>query len=155
VRSVKNINNYTDNKCSIKKRVAAYCRVSTEHKDQLSSLRAQEEYYKYKINKNPLWDFAGIYSDKASGRSRTTRNQFNLLMLDCHNRKIDIILTKSINRFGRNTLETLVALKELKLLGVNVIFEMEKIHLFNRHSDLIITLYAALYQSESELKVLI
>ncbi|WHH60675.1 recombinase family protein [Petroclostridium sp. X23] len=152
MRSAKQVSKYVNKKEMSVKRVAAYCRVSTKHEEQRLSLKGQEEYYRSKISKNPLWELVGIYSDKASGRSRKGRKQFELLMSDCHDGKIDIILVKSISRFGRNTLETINALNELKLLSINVIFEIEKLELFGKHSDLMITIYAALYQNESELR---
>ena len=102
------------------------------------------------IRKGVGWEFVGIYSDIASGRSQKTRKQFELLMSDCRSGKVDIILVKSISRFGRNTLETLKTLNELKTMVINVIFEIEKIDLFSKHSSLMTTIYAALYQNESE-----
>ena len=150
MRLVKKVNKFLDTEETFIKRVAAYCRVSTKHEEQLFSLKTQEEYYRSEISKNPLWKFAGIYSDKASGRSRKVRKQFELMMSDCHDGKIDIILVKSISRFGRNTLEIIMALNELKILGVNVFFEIEKLNLFGKQSEQMITIYAALYQNESE-----
>ncbi len=152
MRSVKGDLNFIYKKESLIKRVAAYCRVSTKHEEQMFSLKAQEDYYKAEISKNPLWKFVGIYSDKVSERSRKAREQFELMISDCHERKIDIILVKSISRFGRNTLDTINALNELKTLGVNVIFEIEKLNSFCKQSALMITIYAALYQNESEQK---
>ena len=107
-------------------RVAAYCRVSTEHEKQSSSLEMQERYYTKLIEQTPNWINAGIFSEKVSGLEVKKRQEFQKLLRCCRKGKIDLILTKSISRFGRNTLDSLQALQELQVLGIDVYFEKEK-----------------------------
>ena len=107
-----------------KKKVAAYARVSTDKKDQESSYEAQVAHFEKLITNNPEWEFAGIYTDNGiSGTSMKHRKQFLQMMEDCRARKIDIILTKSISRFARNTVDLLNSVRELKGLGIEVRFE--------------------------------
>ena len=111
------------------KRVAAYARVSVERGRTLHSYSAQVSYYNELIQKNPEWEFAGVYSDLGiSGTGIEKRNDFKRLLQDCEEGKIDIILTKSISRFARNTLDTLNYLRQLKDKGVAVFFEKENIN---------------------------
>lgn len=133
-------------------RVAAYCRVSTDNVGQAESLSFHEHYYEKLIRNNINWRLVSIYVDCATGRNRVKRPQFNKMILDCSDGKIDLIITKSISRFGRNTVEVLKVCKELKVMGVDVYFEIEKINLFKQHSDLMLTIFASLYQNESEEK---
>ena len=131
-------------------RVAAYCRVSTKHDEQLGSLSYQQKYYQELIESNSGWLSAGIYFDCAKGRNITRRPQFCQLLADCRAGLIDLIITKSISRFGRNTLDFLLICKELKALDVDVFFEIEKLRLSEQHSDLLLSIMAALHQNESE-----
>jgi site-specific DNA recombinase len=131
-------------------RVAAYCRVSTEHDEQLGSLSCQQKYYQELIESTSGWLMAGIYADCESGRNITRRPHFRQLLADCRSGLIDLIITKSISRFGRNTLDLLVICNELKTLDVDVIFEIEKLKLSEQHSDLLLLILAALHQNESE-----
>jgi site-specific DNA recombinase len=133
-------------------RVAAYCRVSTKHDEQLSSLAAQEVYYENYIINHTNWELAGIYVDQGTGRNILKRNQFQQMLIDCKQGKIDLILTKSITRFGRNTLDVLNCFRELKLLGVDVYFEIEKHYLSNPRSELLMTVLTAISQEESRQK---
>jgi DNA invertase Pin-like site-specific DNA recombinase len=133
-------------------RVAAYCRVSTEHDEQLGSLSCQQKYYQELIESTSGWLKAGIYADSASGRNITRRPQFCKLLADCRSGLVDLIITKSISRFGRNTLDVLMICNELKALEVDVIFEIEKLKLSEQHSDLLLSILAALHQNESEEK---
>jgi site-specific DNA recombinase len=133
-------------------RVAAYCRVSTKHDEQLSSLAAQEAYYDTYIRNHTNWELAGIYIDQGTGRNILKRNQFQQMLTDCRQGKIDLILTKSITRFGRNTLDVLNCFRELKQLGVDVYFEIEKHHLSNPRSELLMTVLTAISQEESRQK---
>ncbi len=133
-----------------KLQVAAYCRVSTTLEDQLGSLQAQEDYYKELIHSKPQWQFAGIYMDKASGRCNQKMPQFQNMMTACRDGKIDFILVKSVSRFGRDTLEMLLTFNELRELGVDIYFEVEKIYLKNPKAMLMLTIYASLTQAESE-----
>ena len=131
-------------------RVAAYCRVSTDHEEQSSSLEMQERYYTKLIEQTPNWINAGIFSEKVSGLEVTKRQEFQKLLRCCRKGKIDLILTKSVSRFGRNTLDSLRALQELQILGVDVYFEAEKLWLHDRQMQVLMTAYVAFAQAESE-----
>ena len=133
-------------------RVAAYCRVSSSKDEQQLSLDAQISYYKQIICTNPRWNFAGVYADQASGRSNRKMRSFQKMLQDCRNGEIDLILVKSISRFGRNTLELLVAFRELRALNIDVFFELENIHLMDQRSEVFLTIYASVAQAESESK---
>ena len=131
-------------------RVAAYCRVSTDHEEQSSSLEMQERYYTKLIEQTPNWINAGIFSEKVSGLEVKKRQEFRKLLRSCRKGKIDLILTKSVSRFGRNTLDSLRALQELQVLGVDVYFEAEKLWLHDRQMQVLMTAYVAFAQAESE-----
>ncbi len=133
----------------MKKRVAAYCRVSTKKEIQLYSLEAQKQYYKNLIESNEDFIFVGIYADTASGLKKKDRVQFGELIKDCKKKKIDIIYTKSISRFARNTLDFLEDIRKLKKMGVDVYFENERIWLKDERSELTMTIYATVAQEES------
>lgn len=139
-------------KIVIHRKVAAYCRVSTQQEIQHHSLEAQRAYYEQLIARNPVWKFAGIYADEASGRNNRRMMDFQRMMEDCRGRKIDLILVKSISRLGRNTVQFLNVCDELKQLGVDVYFEVEKIYLHNPKAVRLLTIYASVYQNESEMK---
>lgn len=134
------------------KRVAAYCRVSTQQEIQHHSLEAQREHYENRILGTSGWEFVGIYTDESSGRNNRKMYDFQRMMEDCRADKIDLILVKFISRLGRNTLQFLNACDELKLLGVDVYFEVEKIYLHNSKAVQLLTIYASVYQHESEMK---
>ena len=131
-------------------RVAAYCRVSTDHEEQSSSLEMQERYYTRLIEQTPNWINAGIFSEKVSGLEVKKRQEFRKLLRSCRKGKIDLILTKSVSRFGCNTLDSLRALQELQILGVDVYFEKEKLWLHDRQMQVLMTAYVAFAQAESE-----
>jgi DNA invertase Pin-like site-specific DNA recombinase len=132
-------------------RVAAYCRVSTGSDIQLVSYRAQVKYYESYIRERPDYIFAGIYADEGlSGTDLTKRDEFNQMMQDARDSKFDLIITKSLSRFGRNTLDCLNSLRELKSLGIDVLFESENIRLLGSSSELLISLMSAFHQAESE-----
>ena len=133
-----------------KLRVAAYCRVSSDKEEQRSSLDSQIQYYQEQITACESWDFAGIFSDRGSGLKDEERTALQAMMKKCRQGKIDLILTKSISRFGRNTLNTLITTRELKALGVDVWFEKEHIHLLSEDSEMMLTAYAMFAQAESE-----
>ena len=139
-------------KIIIHRKVAAYCRVSTQQEIQHHSLEAQREYYEKRITGTPDWKFAGIYADEASGRNNRKMYDFQRMMDDCRSGKIDLIITKSISRLGRNTLQFLNACEELKALNVDVLFEVEKLYLHNPKAVRLLTIYASVYQNESEVK---
>lgn len=132
-------------------RVAAYCRVSTKEEDQANSYEAQKEYYTDKIMKNPEWSMAGIFADKGiTGTSAKKRGDFMRMIKHCRQKKIDVILTKSVSRFSRNTVDCLYYIRALKALGIAVIFEKENINSLEEDSEMRITLSGAFAQSESE-----
>ena len=139
-------------KIIIHRKVAAYCRVSTQQEIQHQSLEAQREYYEKRITGNSGWEFVGIYADEASGRNNRKMYDFQRMMEDCRAGKIDLIITKSISRLGRNTLQFLNACEELKQLNVDVYFEVEKLYLHNPKVVRLLTIYASVYQNESEVK---
>lgn len=135
---------------SKKLRVAAYCRVSTEMEEQQSSFNAQVEYYKFKIANNPNWELAGIYSDDGiSGTNTKRRIGFNNMINDCIDGKIDMILTKSISRFARNTLDCITYIRMLKEKNIPVIFEKENINTMDSTGEFVITLLGSIAQEES------
>ena len=139
-------------KMIIHRKVAAYCRGSTQQEIQHHSLEVQREYYEKRILSTPDWEFAGIYTDEASGRNNRKMYDFQRMMDDCRAGKIDLIITKSISRLGRNTLQFLNACEELKALNVDVLFEVEKMYLHNPKAVRLLTIYASVYQNESEVK---
>ena len=133
------------------KNTAAYCRVSTDSEEQLTSYENQLEYYKEKILRNPEWQFAGIFADEGiSGTQTKKRVEFNSMIKKCEQGKIDIILTKSISRFARNTVDCLKYVRLLKSLGIAIIFEKENINTMSSESETLISLLASLAQAESE-----
>ena len=107
-----------------KLKMAAYCRVSTDQEEQLLSYENQVNYYTNYISENPLYEYAGTYADEGiSGTNTKKRDEFNRMIADCRAGKIDMIITKSISRFARNTLDCLNYVRELKDLGIGIIFE--------------------------------
>lgn len=130
-------------------RVAAYCRVSTDSKEQLGSLENQIEFYTDYIRKQINWTLAGIYSDNASGVRIKKRTGYQQMMKDCKNGKIDLILAKSISRFGRDTLTTIKDIRRLKKMSIGVYFEVGGFDTLTT-SDSIIDQYATLAQAESQ-----
>ena len=134
-----------------KQRVAAYCRVSTDDEEQLTSYEAQMTYYTDKIKNNPDWEFAGIFADEGiTGTNAMKRDEFQKMIRKCRRGGIDLILTKSISRFARNTLDCVKYVRELKGLGIAVIFEQGNINTLESDNEIIITLLGALAQAESE-----
>ena len=132
-------------------RVAAYCRVSTEEEEQQSSFEIQVEYYTNKINSHDNWKLVGIFADDGiSGVHVKKRTQFLEMIELCKKKKIDLILTKSISRFARNTLECIQYVRMLKRLDIPVIFEKEGINTADMNSELILTFLSSFAQAESE-----
>jgi DNA invertase Pin-like site-specific DNA recombinase len=132
-------------------RVAAYCRVSTEHKEQLESFESQKKHYSDLINENKEWVLAGIYADKAiTGTGVAKREQFTELINDCMDGSIDMVLTKSISRFSRNTVDTLKYIRMLKDKGIAVVFEQENINTLTAEGELMLTILAAIAQQYVE-----
>jgi len=136
----------------MKKKVAAYCRVSTKEELQQYSLESQKEYYKELIESNPDFIFVGIYADTASGLKKKDRVQFEKMIKDCRRKKIDIIYTKSISRFSRNSLDFLKVIRKLKQLEVDVYFQNEQIWLKKERSEFNMAVHVAVAQEESMCK---
>ena len=132
-------------------RVAAYCRVSTDSEEQLSSYENQLAYYTEKIMKEPGWTMAGVFADEGiTGTSTCKRKEFLRMIRQCRQGKIDMILAKSVSRFARNTVDTLNFTRELRGLGIPVIFEEQNINSIYPESEFLITLHGAFAQAESE-----
>ena len=133
-----------------KLRVAAYCRVSTELEQQESSYEAQVEYYTEKIEENPNWKNAGIYADDGKSATNTKkRDDFNAMIKDALDGKIDMILTKSVSRFARNTVDSLLTIRKLKEKNVAVVFEKEGVNTLDGTGEILITILSSLAQEES------
>ncbi len=131
--------------------MAAYCRVSTKQDEQLNSYEVQKQYYTEKINSEPKWCLAGIYADKGiTGTSIKNRDEFKKMIRDCKKGKIDRIITKSISRFARNTVDCLEYVRMLKELNVDIFFEEQGIHSTDPGAEFYITIYGSIAQSESE-----
>ena len=134
-----------------KQRVAAYCRVSTDSEEQLNSYAAQKNYYTQKIEENPDWEMAGVFADEGlSGTSMKKRKEFNRMIAACKRGRVDTILTKSLSRFARNTVDCLKIVRLLKAQGIGVIFEKENINTLTESSEFLITLFSGFAQAESE-----
>lgn len=132
-----------------RKRVAAYARVSRDTERLMHSVSAQVSYYSSLIQKNPEWEYAGVYADSGiSGTGIKERDEFQRLIEDCEAGKIDIVLTKSISRFARNTVDLLATVRRLKEIGVEVRFEKENISSFSGDGELMMTIIASFAQEE-------
>ena len=132
-----------------RKKVAAYARVSMESERLQHSLSAQVSYYSGLIQKNPAWEYVGVYADDGvTGTKAKARKEFNRMLADCEAGKIDIILTKSISRFARNTVDLLSTVRHLKELGISVQFEKERIDSLSEDGELMLTLLASFAQEE-------
>ncbi len=133
-----------------RKRVAAYARVSTDSEEQLSSYEAQVEFYTRYIKGNPGWEFVDVYTDEGiSGTNIRKREGFNRMISDALSGKIDLILTKSISRFARNTVDTLTTVRNLKAHKVEVYFEKENIYTLDAKGEVMLTIMGSLAQEES------
>lgn len=140
----------TDSVVPQKLRVAAYARVSTEQDEQESSYEAQVNFYTNFINSNPDWEFVGVFADKGiTGTSTKNRESFNRMIDLAKCGGIDLILTKSISRFARNTVDTLQTVRDLKAVGVEVRFEKENLHTFDPKCEVMLTIMSSLAQEES------
>nr|WP_207204751.1 recombinase family protein [Miniphocaeibacter massiliensis] len=134
-----------------KVKVAAYCRVSTDSEEQMGSFETQVQHYTNYISKNPDWILADIYADDGiSGTNTKNRNEFNRMIKACNDGNIDMIITKSISRFARNTLDCLKYIRELKDLGIPVYFEKENINTMDSKGEVLLTIMASLAQQESQ-----
>ena len=126
-----------------KLKVAAYCRVSTDSEEQASSYEVQVAHYTQFIQKNPEWELAGIYADDGiTGTNTKKREEFNRMIRDCMDGNIDMIITKSISRFARNTLDCLKYIRELKEKNIPVFFEKENINTMDSKGEVLLTIMA-------------
>ena len=133
-----------------KRRVAGYARVSTDSDEQFTSYEAQVDYYTRYIKHNPEWEFVKVYTDEGiSGTNTKKRTGFNEMIADATSGKIDLIVTKSVSRFARNTVDSLVTIRKLKEKGVEVYFEKENIYTFDGKGELLLTIMSSLAQEES------
>ena len=133
----------------LKKRVAAYCRVSTDHEDQETSFEAQQKHFKSLISENPAWELVGIYADEESGTRAAKRDNFMRMIGDCESGKVDMVLSKSISRWARNTLDSLKYIRKLKALEIPVIFTKEGINTMDSSGELLVTIMSSIAQQES------
>ena len=130
-----------------KKRDAAYCRVSTDSEEQLNSYKSQVAYYNDLISKKKEWSMAGIYADEAiTGTSVKKRSDFQNMIRDCLDGKIDMVITKSISRFARNTIDVLKYVRLLKDNGISVYFEDENIETLSMAGELLLTVLSSVAQ---------
>lgn len=132
-----------------KKRTAAYARVSLDKDSMMRSLSAQVSYYSERIQSNPEWEYAGVYADGGLTGTKGDRPEFQRLLCDCREGRIDQVLVKSISRFARNTVTLLESVRELKKLGIAVIFEEQKINTLSGEGELMLTVLASFFQEES------
>lgn len=131
-------------------KVCAYARVSTDSPEQEGSLENQEQHYREMITANPMYEFAGIYSDQGISGYKEARPGFQKMMEDARAGKIDLIITKSISRFARNTVTVLKSARELKGMGVGIFFELQNINTLSGEGELMLTILSAFAQAESE-----
>lgn len=133
-----------------KRRVAGYARVSTDNEEQLTSYEAQVDYYTQYIRANPDWQFVAVYTDEGISATNTKRRDgFNRMVQDALDGKIDLIVTKSVSRFARNTVDSLTTVRKLKEKGVEVYFQKENIYTLDSKGELLITIMSSLAQEES------
>ncbi len=133
-----------------KLKVCAYCRVSTDSTKQHKSYIAQAEHYESHIKANEQWEYVGIYADESSGTKVKNRDDFSRMISDCERGKINLIITKSITRFARNTVDLIDTVRSLKAMGVDVYFEKEKINTLSTQSELMISIFSSIAQREAE-----
>lgn len=146
------LNRYSSEPIAVvrKKRVAGYARVSTDQEEQLTSYEAQMDYYKNYIESHEDWEFVGMYSDEGISATNTRRRDgFNQMIEDALAGKIDLIITKSISRFARNTVDSLTTVRKLKENGVEIYFEKENIWTLDAKGEVLITIMSSLAQEES------
>lgn len=143
---------YSVNNASLteKKRVAGYARVSTDDEEQQNSYEAQVDYYTHYIQSKPEWSYVNVYTDEGISATNTKKREgFNRMIADALAGRIDLIVTKSVSRFARNTVDTLTTIRKLKEKGVGVIFEKENIDTLDSKGELLITIMSSLAQEES------
>ena len=134
---------------AVKQRMAAYARVSCDKDAMLHSLAAQIDYYHSFICNNADWEFMGVYADEAKTGTSEIREQFQLMLADCKAGKIDMVVTKSVSRFARNTVTLLRTVRMLKSLGIDVFFEEQGIYTLSAEGEVMLTLLGSFAQAES------
>ena len=132
-----------------RKRATGYGRVSMGKDAMLHSLAAQVSYYSNLIQRNPEWEYAGVYADSGLTGTRENRPEFQRMLADCRAGKIDVILVKSISRLARNTVTLLETVRELKSLGIGVIFEEQNMNTLSGDGELMLSILASIFQEES------
>ena len=130
-------------------RVAAYARVSSGKEAMLHSLATQINYYQQMIENHPGWMFCGVFADEAITGTKDSRENFQQLLEKCRRKELDMIITKSVSRFARNTVTLLETVRELKMLEVDVYFEEQNIHSISNDGELMLTILASYAQAES------
>ena len=151
IPAIKRIGNNKNSESKPKIRVAAYCRVSTDSEEQASSYEIQIEHYTNYIKRNKEWDLAGIFADDGiTGTNTKKRDEFNRMIEECMAGNIDMIITKSISRFARNTLDCLKYIRQLKDKNIAVFFEKENINTMDSKGEVLLTIMASLAQQESQ-----
>ena len=145
IPTIKRVGNNKSSESKSKIRVAAYCRVSTDSEEQDSSYEIQIEHYTNYIKKNKEWELAGIFSnDGITGTNTKKREEFNRVIEECMAGNIDMIITKSISRFARNTLDCLKYIRQLKDKNITVFFEKENINTMDSKAEVLFTIMASL-----------
>ena len=135
----------------MKKKVAAYCRVSTDNEDQANSFESQQRYFRQYIERNPDWELYEIFADEGiSGTNTKKRKEFNRMIACAKNGDFDLIITKEISRFARNTLDTLKYVRMLKEKGIAVFFEEENINTLTMDGELLLVILSSVAQQEVE-----
>lgn len=132
-----------------KKKVAAYARVSSDKDAMHNSLSAQVSFYNKFIQQNDEWEFAGVFSDEAKTGTKEDRPGFQALLQACREKKVDLVIVKSLSRFARNTVTVLKSVKELKELGINIYFEEERLYSNSGECEMILNIMASYYQEEA------
>jgi len=151
IPAIKRVGNNKNNESKPKIRVAAYCRVSTDSDEQATSYEIQIEHYTNYIKKNKEWELAGIFADDGiTGTNTKKRDEFNRMIEECMAGNIDMIITKSISRFARNTLDCLKYIRQLKDENIAVFFEKENINTMDSKGEVLLTIMASLAQQESQ-----
>ena len=150
IPATRNIHTGVPKSANVKRRVAGYARVSTDSDEQFTSYAAQVDYYTNYIKSNPNWAFVDVYTDEGiSGVMTKNREGFNRMISDALAGRIDLIVTKSVSRFARNTVDSLTTVRKLKEKGVEVYFEKENIYTLDSKGELLITIMSSLAQEES------
>ncbi len=151
IPAIKRVGNNKNGESKPKIRVAAYCRVSTDSDEQATSYDIQIEHYTNFIQKNPEWELAGIFADDGiTGTNTKKREEFNRMIDECMDGNVDMIITKSISRFARNTLDCLKYIRQLKDKNIAVFFEKENINTMDSKGEVMLTIMASLAQQESQ-----